>query len=106
MAEPRRLQLQLELENLMADRGPVFFEPDRNVRLRYPCIVYNLNNVDFTYTNDLTYIGRRQYDLIIIDRDPDSDIPKLLEEHGFHMLSFDRAYIAENLHHFVYKLYY
>lgn len=106
MAEQRRLELQAELEAVMGSLGKVYFEPDRNVKLVYPCICYFTSHTDYKYTNNLIYLGHRQYDVTIIDKDPDSDLPKLLEEHGFYRLRFDRAYLADNLHHFVYKLYY
>lgn len=106
MAEQRRLDLQAELEAVMGSLGKVYFEPDRNVKLAYPCICYFMSHTDYSYTNNLIYLGHRQYDVSIIDRDPDSDLPKRLEEHGFYRLRFDRAYLADNLHHFVYKLYY
>lgn len=106
MAEARRLELQAELESVISDSGKVYFEPDRNVKLSYPCICYFVSYTDFSYTNNSIYVGHRQYDVSIIDRDPDSDILKRLENHGFYRLRFDRAYTADNLHHFVYKLYY
>lgn len=90
----------------MNGRGKVYFEPDTNVKLVYPCLIYSISNEEFSYTSNKIYTSIDQYDVTIIDKNPDSTIPKDLVDFGFSRLRFDRSYVYENLHHTVYKLYF
>src|SRR5690606_20218304 len=84
----RRLQLQTILENLMAEINPtilpdpkagnkyhVYFQPDQNISLSYPAIVYMRDRVDEKRANNILYNYTKRYRITIIDRNPDSKIP-------------------------------
>lgn len=104
----RRLQLSEELHSLLKENGyqdNVYYQPPETVLMSYPCIRYNRSNISAKYADDIRYMSKDQYTLIVIDSNPDSKIPDILLNH-FAMINFDRSYSAENLNHFVLTLFY
>lgn len=98
-----RLQLQTLLEEILGSNN-VYFQPPATVRMSYPAIVYSLNGIDSEHADDASYIQSRSYEIILIDRDPDSEtIDKILT---LPMCRFNRHYSADNLNHYVFTLYY
>ncbi len=98
-----RLDLQRELETLLGSRN-VYFQPPPSVRMQYPAIVYSRKSIDNLHANNAIYKQDNSYDVIVIDRDPDSEIPKKVSL--LPMCRFDRHYTADNLNHDVFTLYY
>lgn len=99
----RRLKLQTILEKVLGSRN-VYFQPPATIQMKYPCIVYELSSMDIRHANDDPYIHRRRYKITVVDRNPDSDIPNRISM--LRTVSFDRHYTQDNLHHFVFNLYY
>lgn len=85
-------------------RRHVYFQPTVNIRIAYPCIVYSLSNIDAKFADNIPYILQKQYSLTVIDKDPDSMIVDKVSE--LPRCSFDRHYTADNLHHWVFTIYY
>ena len=103
--ELRSTQFQMELENLLGT-GNVYFQPGPNVRLKYPCFIYNRKSAYQPKANDKTYLFRPAYEVTYINRDePD---PTILEQVARHFVCchYDRHYTADNLHHDVFTIYY
>jgi hypothetical protein len=96
-----RLDLQTLLETL-ADY--VYFQPPESKKIEYPCIVYSQSSLDTVYADDMLYNIKRGYEVIVIDRDPDSNIPFMVA--NLPMCKFERHYTADNLNHDVFNLYY
>lgn len=72
--------------------------------MEYPCIVYKKYDVDSRFANNNLYSGTQRYQVTVIDRNPDSEIPaKILR---LPMCIYDRFYVANNLNHDVMVLYY
>ncbi len=98
---------RLELHNTLVDiigSEYVYFQPPESVKITYPCIVYSLNNITTRNANDKHYLISNNYTITFISKDPDSEIPyKLIE---LPMCTFDRAYTADNLNHWVFNIYY
>ncbi len=102
MSRPR-VELQAILEELLGSRN-VYFQPPESLKLKYPCIVYNLNTIPTRKADNTTYLSARQYLVTVIDYDPDSDfVDKMLE---LKYCSFDRAYASNGLNHFVFSLHF
>lgn len=53
----------------------VYYQPDNNITLSYPAIVYELSSSYDRRANNELYAHRDQYKIMIIDRNPDSEIP-------------------------------
>lgn len=96
-----RIQLQQILESLVPN---VYFQPPANLEMAYPCIVYKVNNIRTEFANNAPYLLTTRYLVTVIDEDPDSLIPKAVAL--LPMCLFDRAYVAKNLNHSVFNLYF
>ena len=98
-----RLDLQTHLEEILGSRN-VYYQPPESIKLKYPCIIYNLADIDELKADNTSYIENRSYQAILIDHDPDSDLVTPL----LHMTGcrFERAYAADGLNHFVFTIYY
>ena len=97
----KRLQLHQLLETFTAN---VYFQPPTNIKLEYPCIVYKRDFADTKFADDKPYKRMLRYMVMIIDRDPDSDIPDKVAD--MPMSLFNRFYTADNLNHDVYNVYF
>lgn len=98
-----RLELQELLENVLGSRN-VFFQPPESIRMDYPAIVYSLNRITGNHADNIVYLKRKEYELTIIDWDPESEIIEKVLKLPF--CKFDRSYKADDLNHFVFTLYY
>ncbi len=103
MALSRRLELQTLLEGLLGSRN-VYFQQPSNVSMKYPCIIYSWSKTGSKYADDFAYNQRKAYTVTVVDRNPDSEIPDRIG--ALSLSSFDRHYVADNLHHFAYTLYF
>ena len=97
-----RLTLQTFLEELLGSRN-VYFSPPTSLRMKYPCIRYELVNADTENADNIVYMSRKRYTLTYIDTDPDSVIPDKLIHVPY--CSLDRPYTSDNLYHYVFTLY-
>lgn len=104
----RRLRLSDELHALLKENGypeNVYFQSPSTVQMSYPCIRYSRDEANSSYADNIRYIEKDKYTLIVIDPDPDSQIPDILLHH-FSLISSGKLYTAENLNHFPLTLYY
>lgn len=99
----KRTDLQTILEILLGS-SYVYFQPPATVKMVYPCVRYAYGQGKTLFADNTPYTIRRSYQIIVITRDPDSDIPNKVGE--LPMCRFDRSFTSDNLHHFVYNLYY
>lgn len=99
-----RLELHEEFCTLLESRK-VYFQPPASVKLEYDCIKYSLSGIATRHANNENYMATKRYEVIVVTHDPDSPIPDKILKH-FRMCRFDRAYVADNLNHFVFTLYY
>lgn len=82
----------------------VYFQPPESVTMSYPCILYELGGIDKKNADDGAYLKTKQYTVTIIDEDPDSGlIDQMLE---LPKCSFNRFYKADNLNHWVFRLFF
>lgn len=97
-----RSALHSELKTILEN---VYFQPPEGFKLEYPCIIYSRNNVYPQFANNKNYIDHDRYELILIYREPDSELPKSVLSH-FNYCRLDRHYISDNLYHDAFNLYY
>lgn len=98
-----RLNLQTELETILGSRN-VYYQPPESVKMKYPAIVYSRKNIDNIFADDTVYTQNHAYELTVIDPNPDSEI--VMKVSRLPACTFDRHYIADNLNHDVFRLYY
>ena len=99
-----RLELHEELCELLGTRN-VYFQPPESIKLSYPCIKYSKTGVDKRNANNRPYKSIKEYGIIVIDPNPDSNISDRILNH-FSMCRFDREYTTDNLNHTSLTLYY
>jgi len=99
----QRLELQTLLEALLESEF-VYFQPPASVQMSYPCIVYKRDDMDTKFADNRPYSLTTRYSVTVIDRDPDSVIPKKVA--SLPQCIFNRSFVAENLNHDVFVLYF
>lgn len=100
----RRYELDRELRDILGSDN-VYFQPPEGAKLKYDCIVYNIDDVDIRHANNNKYGYRRRYSLLAITKKPDSDLAERIVRH-FIYCSIDRVYKNDNLNHTHITLYY
>lgn len=98
-----RLELQSMLEKLLGSRN-VYFQPPSSIRMNYPAIVYSRKDIDNIYANNDTYLQTKAYNVIVIDKNPDSEIVEKVSI--LPKCRFDNHYVADNLNHDAFTLYF
>ena len=99
-----RMTLQAILEEILGSRN-VYFQPPETVKMKYDAIRYELAGKDIKRANNRLYLLSNQYDGVVITVDPDTTIPDAILSH-FEMCSFGRPYVADNLNHYPFTLYF
>lgn len=99
-----RLNLQNEFERLIGSKE-VHYQPGPSVELSYPCIIYNRSNSNGAWADGHIYRKKSRYQVMVIDPDPDTQIPDILLDH-FQYIRMERIYSADYLNHYVFDLYY
>lgn len=98
-----RLELQKELEKLLGSRN-VYYQPPTSVKIAYPAIVYHRDDFDVRHANDMKYLIKKRYSIIVISKKPDDPVlDKLL---ALPFCSYGTQYITDNLIHDTFSLYF
>lgn len=98
----KRLSLQAMLVGILGSNH-VYFQPPSTVKMAYPAIVYSRQSSDIVHANDNNYLSSIMYEIIVIDRNPDSEIvEKMSMVKG---IRHTRHYTVDNLHHDIFTLY-
>ena len=96
-----RIDLQALLEEITPN---VYYQPPVNLVMEYPCIRYERDFADTKFADDRPYSHTVRYQVMVIDRDPDS--PILAQVAALPMCVFQRYYPADNLNHNIYNLFF
>lgn len=72
--------------------------------MRYPAIVYSRDDIENRHANNGVYSQTTAYSVIVIDEDPESEYVEKVSK--LPMCAFDRHYVADNLNHDVFTLYF
>jgi len=96
---------RLELQTLLSaipGVSAVYFQPPATISMTYPCIVYDLSDIDVKHANNKPYILTKEYTLTVIDKDPDTAI--IFEIIKLPSSEFNRFFAADGLNHYVFTL--
>lgn len=82
----------------------IYFQPPSNIRLRYPCIVYEREEIRNRHADDSVYNQHTFYQVTVIDQNPDSVYVDRVSK----MVQCDhvRFFATEGLNHDVFRIYY
>lgn len=100
-----RLALQDLLEETLGSTN-VYFQPPSNLSMQYPCIVYTNDNAKTEFAGNSPYSRTKRYQLTVIGRNPDATMLISDDVAQLPLSNFNRYYPADNLHHYVYNLYF
>lgn len=83
----------------------VYIQAPTDRPLQDPCIMIERGGLsDVKFADNTKYRLLRAYDVTIIDRAPDSNIPDQVE--GLPYAEFNRFFRSDGLNHFVFQLYF
>lgn len=99
----RRLELHEKLCDILGTRN-VYYQPPESINMKYPAITYFRNDIGNDFANNNVYVQSHEYEVIVIDYDPDSEIVDAVSK--FPSCRYNRHYISDNLNHDVFTLYY
>lgn len=100
----KRIRLGKKLRALLGNTN-VYYQPPESTKIKYPAIMYSLDAIEINHADDIKYAKRKRYSVILIDYDVDSGyVEKILD--AFEYCSFDRFYVADNLNHWAFTLFY
>ena len=97
-----RLELHSVLQELLGS-SYVYYQPPESIKMQYDAIRYSKKTIDSKYANDRKYSMIDCYEVIVISRLPDNPVIKKLLSLPY--CSYDRHYVADNLHHDVLTIY-
>ena len=98
-----RLDLHETLCQILGSRN-VYYQPPQNLKMTYPCIVYQLDRIENRQAENGVHAQFHQYNITIIDPRPDNA--------AIHKMSrlarsrYDRHYVADGLNHDSFTIYY
>lgn len=103
----RRLKLHDVLCDILScpnhgEECRVYFQPPSSIKMKYPAIVYALDNIENAFANDGVYLSSRKYSITLIDRDPDSSFIGKIS--SLPTCRFNRHYTKDNLNHDVFTI--
>lgn len=98
-----RIELQQILEEILGSRN-VYFQPPESVKIKYPCIIYELSNEYVNSADDIDYTEYDIYSVTLIDKNPETKFRKPIR--NLEHCSFDRFFISDGLNHYIYRLYF
>ena len=97
-----RLELHSVFQELLGSSN-VYYQPPESIKMQYDAIRYSKKTINSKYANNRKYSMTDCYEVIVISRLPDNPVIKKLLSLPY--CSYDRHYIADNLHHDVLTIY-
>ena len=74
---------RIELHNILVEllgNNHVYYQPPENLKMEYPCIRYSKSNITSRHADNIKYVNKNRYEIMIIDKHPDNAvIEKILE---------------------------
>ena len=99
----QRLNLSNKLRNLLGSSN-VYFQPPENLKMKFPCIVYERAKLEPDFADNIPYKIDKVYYVTCIYDDPDSDLPLKMAQ--LPMCAHQRHYVSDDMYHDQYRLVY
>lgn len=105
----RRIKLQEVLCNIIGITEPdgdthVYYQPPESVKMKYPAIKFSREDIDNTFADDTVYTQSLVYQIIVMDKKPDSEIVEKVSK--LPKCKFVQHYKANNLNHDIFTIFY
>lgn len=98
----KRLELHQELLQFLPH---VYFQPPSDIRMTFPCIAYTKSSIDIKYANNKIYKMAQEYQITLMEADPDSTLADRILEH-FQYSAPGSNFVSDGLNHTIIKIYY
>lgn len=98
-----RLELHAIFEEILNSRN-AYFQPPETIKMKYPAIVYERDNIDNRHADDTVYMQKDRYKVTVIDPNPDSEYVRKMSM--LPMCRHDRHFKSDNLNHDVFIIYF
>lgn len=72
--------------------------------MEYECIVYSQDNAKTEFAGNKPYSRAKRYQVTVISRNPDTPTPDKIAK--LPLSNLNRIFTADNLHHYVFNLYF
>lgn len=83
-----------------------YINPPSSIRMSYPCIIIHLSDQDRKFADNQRYWNWLRWSITIVDPESINGESYIEQLTSLSYCSFDRLYIADNLHHYVFSIYY
>ena len=80
----------------------VYYQPPANLRMKYPCIRYELDKIQNRDANNGIYRQTFYYTVTVIDTKPDSEMTTAMSL--LRKASHSRHFVSDNLYHDVFSV--
>ena len=98
-------QSRLQLHDLLKGiTDNVYFQPPSGHRMQFPCITYLWEAESAQHADNELYRHAKRYQVTVIDRDPDTELADMVRKLPY--CSFERAFAADDLNHYVFSLFF
>lgn len=94
-----RLELHAKLKAILEN---VYYQPPNNLKMQYPTIVYERDDIDNRFADNNVYAQSDVYSVTVIDEDPDSEYVKKVSQ--LPTAKFNRHFVSDNLNHDVFTI--
>lgn len=99
----KQQQLQ-ELLEMILGSPHVYYQPPASAKMVYPAIVFALDDVDSRFAGNLPYSHADRYLITMIEKSPVTELRHKVA--ALPTASFSARFVADNLNHTVYSLYF
>lgn len=94
-----------DLHQLLLQYCPnVYYQAPQNKDMKYPCIIYSRERIDTKNADNKPYTMECSYSMRYVTTDPDD--PVVLQLAQLQFCKHSRHYVADNLHHDAFTIYY
>lgn len=80
------------------DEKQVHYQPDENIKLNYPCMLYMFDKVIPTHANNSLYFQTYRFTITLISNDPTDSLFDTLNN----LFVYENQFIADDLTHSVF----
>lgn len=81
----------------------VYYQPDANIRLSYPAIVYSRDSIEGNHADNMLYTMEDRYTVTYITKNPDDANVKMIMR--LPLVKYSRDYISDGLYHTIFEIY-